>query len=110
MKETSPPSMMVQDIYLIMKLNVFSKEHGEMAKSYVGLKPSQMVMYMRECIKEINFMDLDYCITILEVSIDMKVTIKIKTYKEILKKGKEVEKEKNNMSVVVFTLVDSRTI
>lgn len=51
-------------------------------------------MFTKECIKETNFMDLDYCITISEVSIDMK---------EILKKGKEVEKEKNNMSVGVFT-------
>ena len=79
MKETSHPSMMVQDIYSIMKLNVSSREHGGMVKSYVGLKPSQMVMFMRECIKETNFMDLDYYITISEVSID-----------EIKKRGRKV--------------------
>lgn len=48
--------MMVQDIFLIMKLNVFSKEHGIGVKKCVGQRHFQMEMFMKVNIKMDNSM------------------------------------------------------
>lgn len=57
MKEINSHSMMVLDIYLIMKLNVSSKAHGRQVRKYVESRHFQMVMFLKDHMLILNLVD-----------------------------------------------------